>query len=190
MKKLISVFGPSECKTGDSLFEQSVQLGSLLAQHNFIVVCGAYEGVMEGVAKGATEAGGRVIGVTAEVYYARGREANPYISKEVKVKSAIDRLMELLDLADGYIALGNSPGTLLEVTTAWEFARKRFLSPKPLLLLGEDWSMFNDLFLNARHFESYSQLAKHVPDNDSAIQALERVLGKQLDLPTLDIIQS
>lgn len=189
MKKLISVFGPSECQPSDALYEQSVELGALLARHNFIVVCGAYEGVMEGVAKGATDAGGRVIGITAEVYYARGREANDYISKEIKVKSAVDRLMELLDLADGYIALGSSPGTLLEVITAWEFAKKRFLPSKPLVLLGEGWGTFNDLFLHARFFESYSQFAKHVPDNGSAIQELERVLGKQLDLPSLDIIQ-
>src|SRR5688500_12085455 len=121
MKKLVSVFGPSECTPQDPLYVEAEALGAELARHNFIVVSGSYEGVMEAAAKGATRAGGKAIGVTAEVYSARGREPNAYISKEVKVKSAVDQLMELIDLGDAYVAIGSNPGTLLEVMTAWDF---------------------------------------------------------------------
>jgi uncharacterized protein (TIGR00725 family) len=190
MKKLITVFGPSECKRGDRLYEQSVELGAALAKHNFIVVSGSYEGVMEGVSKGASEAGGSAIGVSAEVYHARGREPNKFLSKEVKVKSAVDQLMELLDLGDAYIALGSNPGTLLEVMTAWDFTKKKFLPKKPLILLGEGWEKFDQAFTNSEYFESYSEIVKHVADIDAAISILEAAFGKQLDLPTLNVIQS
>jgi uncharacterized protein (TIGR00725 family) len=189
MKKLISVFGPSDCSPVDALYQEAERLGAELAGHNFLVVTGSYEGVMEAVAKGATEAGGRAIGVTAEVYYARGREPNQYLSKEVKVKNAVDQLMELLDLADGYVAVGSSPGTLLEVVTAWDFMKKRFLPEKPLVLLGGGWSSFNSLFSSARYFESYKRFATHTASVEDTIDYLEQRLGKQLDLPTLDIIQ-
>jgi uncharacterized protein (TIGR00725 family) len=190
MKKLISVFGPSECTPVDALYRQAESLGRTLAKHNFVVVCGAYEGVMEAVAKGATKAGGKAIGVTAEVYYARGREPNQYISKEVKVKSAVDQLMELLDLADGYVAVGSNPGTLLEVMTAWDFTKKKFLPKKPMILLGESWTQFDEVFASAQYFDSYTEHISHVASVPEAIALLEDRLGKQLDLPTLDVIQS
>jgi uncharacterized protein (TIGR00725 family) len=190
MKKLVTVFGPSECKPVDRLYEQSVELGATLAKHNFIVVSGSYEGVMEGVAKGATEASGSAIGVSAEVYHARGRESNKFLSKEVKVKSAVDQLMELLDLGDAYVALGSNPGTLLEVMTAWDFTKKKFLPQKPLILLGEGWRQFDQVFTNSEYFGSYSEIVQHVVDIDAAMSILEAAFGKQLDLPTLNVIQS
>lgn len=190
MKKLVTIFGPSECRPDDALYQEARTLGSVLAKHNFIVVSGSYEGVMEAAALGATDAGGRAIGVTAEVYTARGREPNRFISKEVKVKSAIDQLMELLDLGDAYIAVGSNPGTLLEVMTAWDFTKKRFLPNKPLILLGEGWSRFDAIFSSTQYFESYKEIVSHVNSVHEVIEILESRLGKQLDLPTLDVIQS
>ncbi len=190
MKKLVSVFGPSECSPQDALYQEAEALGSSLAKHNFIVVCGSYEGVMEAAAKGATEAGGRAIGVTAEVFSARGREPNEYLSKEVKVKSAVDQLMELLDLGDAYVAVGSSTGTLVEVITAWDFMKKRFLPDKPLLLLGDSWAQFDEVFATSQYFESYKEFVVHVQSVQEVIEILESRLGKQLDLPTLDVIQS
>src|SRR5689334_18245938 len=124
MKKLITIFGPSDCKPGSFPYDSAEQLGQLLAESGFGTVNGGYEGVMEAVSKGAHTAGGTVIAVTAEVYFARGREANPFITKAISVKSASDRLMELLDLADAYVACGISPGTLIEVATAWDYMVK------------------------------------------------------------------
>lgn len=190
MKKLISVFGPSECNVDDALYQQAQAVGQQLAQHHFLVVSGSYEGVMEAVAKGATEVGGKAIGVTAEVYSARGREPNAYLSKEIKVKSAVDQLMELLDLGDGYIAIGSSPGTMLEVFAAWDFMKKRFLPLKPLILIGEGWSEFARLFASSPYFESFHEMISHAGTAEEAITILESKLGKQLDLPTLDVIQS
>jgi uncharacterized protein (TIGR00725 family) len=190
MKKLVSVFGPSECLPEDALYQEAVELGTALAKHHFIVVSGSYEGVMEAAAKGVTEAGGRAIGVTAEVYYARGREPNRYLSKEVKVKSAVDQLMELLDLGDAYVAVGSSPGTLLEVITGWDFMKKRFLPIKPLILVGQGWEKFIEAFSSLPYFESYKEFIVHVRTVHEVVEILESRLGKQLDLPTLDVIQS
>lgn len=188
MKKLVSVFGPSECQPGDALYESARTLGNQLALANFLVVTGSYEGVMEAAARGAVEAGGRTVGVTAEVYHARGRSVNPYIHKEVKVKSAVDQLMELIDLADAYIAIGSSPGTLLEVVTAWDFSKKRFIPRKPILLVGDGWRELDRFFSQAPYFDSYRELVVYCQSEDAAVRHLESVFGKQLDLPHLDIL--
>ena len=139
MKKLITIFGPSTCQPGDSIYQTAVNLGLLLAEAGFGVVNGGYSGVMEAVSKGARSGGGGVIGISAEVYFARGREINEYVTKEISVKSAVDRLMELLDLADAYVAIGISAGTLIEVATAWDYMLKHFIEEKPLILLGKEW---------------------------------------------------
>src|SRR5262245_44056599 len=114
MKKLITIFGPSECASGDLVYDRAYQLGGLLADAGFAIVTGGYDGVMEAASKGANEKHGGVVGVTANVYFNRGRVMNQYVKKELRVSSAVDRLMELISLADGYVACGISPGTIAE----------------------------------------------------------------------------
>jgi uncharacterized protein (TIGR00725 family) len=188
MKKLVSVFGPSECQPGDELYESARQLGSHLARAHFLVITGSYEGVMEAAARGAVEAGGKTIGVAAEVYHARGRSVNPYILKEVRVKSAVDQLMELLDLADAYVAIGSSPGTLLEVVTAWDFTKKGFLPRKPLLLVGNGWRELHNIFTTSAYFESYREHLTYASQPEDAIAHLEQTFGRQQNLPYLDVL--
>jgi uncharacterized protein (TIGR00725 family) len=188
MKKLITIFGPSECKPESALYQKAERLGQLLAEAGFGVVCGGYEGVMEAVSKGAASAGGGVIGITAEVYFARGREPNKFITKEIQVKSATDRLMELLDLSDGYIACGISPGTLTEVSTAWDFIIKRFIETKPIILLGQEWKDICNILFAEEAFKGKDRFIKLALQPEDALKILEEKYGKQIHLPDLNII--
>jgi uncharacterized protein (TIGR00725 family) len=188
MKKLVTIFGPSESKIDSVLYQSAETLGALLAQEHFTLVTGGYEGVMEAASKGAYHQGGTVIGITADVYFNRGRMPNEFLTKEIKVKSATDRLMELLDLSDAYIAYGISPGTLTEVSFAWDYMIKRFIEPKPLILLGEEWRTLCDI-LFAQGLEKRKQefisLAK---DPKEALELLLKKFGKQEKLPELSVL--
>jgi uncharacterized protein (TIGR00730 family) len=189
MKKLIAVFGPSGIPREDALYQRAEELGKQLAQAGFIVLAGAYEGVMEAVAKGARDAGGSAVGVTAEVYHARGRYPNEYLSREIKVKSAVDQTMELMDLADAYIALGNSTGTFAEVILAWDFMVKKFLPVKPLLLVGESWKRIMPYFQEEPQFKPNLEFIRYCDTPTDAIARLIQVFGTQLQVPDLNIIQ-
>ena len=188
MKKLITIFGPSECKTGSPLYESAKHLGALLAEAGFAVVCGGYDGVMEAVSQGARQGGGMVIGVTAEVYSARGREPNEFITKEVSVKSANDRLMELLDLADAYIACGISPGTLIEVATAWDYMLKGFMEEKPCILLGKEWQDICTILFQQDSYKGKGHLVTFAASPHKALEHLISKFGKQEKLPELNIL--
>ncbi len=188
MKKLITIFGPSDCKPGSSLYTVAEQLGALLAENGFGIVNGGYEGVMEAVSKGARSAQGGVIAVTAEVYFARGRERNEFITKEVIVKSANDRLMELLDLADAYIACGISPGTLIEVATAWDYMLKHFMEEKPLVLLGKEWYDLCAILFAQNSYKEKEYLARSVNTAEEAVEELIQKFGRQEKMPDLDIL--
>jgi uncharacterized protein (TIGR00725 family) len=190
MKKLITVFGPGSVSDDSSLYREAELLGSLLGSAGFNIVNGGYSGVMEAVSKGARSTGAAVIAVTAEVYAARGREPNQFVSREVKVKSAVDRLMELIDLSDACIALGISPGTLLEVITVWEYMLKGFLGKRPVILIGNDWQGLGEYFDAQPCMTHHRESISYTKDSQTALALLEKHFGKQPILPELDIIRS
>ena len=66
MSHVISVFGSSAPQPGSADYEAARDLGRRLAEAGFTVQTGGYMGTMEGVSRGANEAGGHVIGVTCD----------------------------------------------------------------------------------------------------------------------------
>ncbi len=188
MKKLVAVFGPAKCLAGERLYDDAERLGHLLAAAGFAAVTGGYDGVMEAASKGAREAGGAVIGVTAEVYYVRGREANSFLSREIRVKSATDRLMELLDLPDAWCAIGNSTGALAEVAMAWDYMTKGFIERKPLLLIGESWKEFLSYANSDQQFAPWLDKLEYCPTVEAAIDRLISLFGEQPRMPELEVI--
>lgn len=107
-----------------------------MAQAGFVVANGGYGGTMEAAARGAREAGGRSIGVTADKI---STVANQWIQEQIRVADWRDRLFKLIELGDGYVALPGGTGTLAELAVVWEMLNKRLLPAKPVVLLGEQW---------------------------------------------------
>ena len=189
MKKLVTIFGPSECQLGDAIYERAYEAGGILADAGFAIVTGGYEGVMEAASKGAHERGGGTVGVTANVYFNRGRATNAFIKKELRVSSAVDRLMELISLADAYVACGMSPGTLVEVTTVWDFFIKGFIETKPLILLGEEWEAFCASLFSQPGYENKKHFITIAKTPAEAAAIIITHLGVQEKLPDLTVLQ-
>jgi uncharacterized protein (TIGR00725 family) len=140
-EKIVSVFGSSRPQAGDAEYQEARLLGKALAAGGFAVCSGGYGGVMEAVSRGAKDAGGKTYGVTAEFF---GREANEWIDVEVRKKTWEERLFELIQLADGYVACKGGTGTLVELAVVWEMLNKNVMSAKPCLALGEFWQPILD----------------------------------------------
>ena len=92
-RQIITVFGSSRPREGDSHYAMAQSLGAALAAQGFAVCSGGYGGVMEAVSRGAKEAGGRTLAVTAEFFRAR---ANRWVDEEVRVTTWQERLFELV----------------------------------------------------------------------------------------------
>ncbi|MFN8411896.1 MAG: hypothetical protein U0Z26_05870 [Anaerolineales bacterium] len=60
----VTVLGGAQPKEGTAAYEEARELGKLLAEQGHAVLTGGYMGTMEAVSRGASEAGGHVIGVT------------------------------------------------------------------------------------------------------------------------------
>jgi uncharacterized protein (TIGR00730 family) len=133
---IVTVFGSSRPREGDVDYEEARTLGRVLAENGFGVCSGGYGGVMDGVSRGAKEAGGKTYGVTAEFFSAK---ANPWIDVEVRVATWQERLFELIRLADGFVACKGGTGTLVELAVVWEMLNKSVMTGKPFAALGNFW---------------------------------------------------
>jgi uncharacterized protein (TIGR00725 family) len=133
---VVTVFGSARVRRGSSEYDEAYDLGCALAARGLVVCSGGYGGVMEAVSRGAREAGGEAIGVTARAFRAR---ANAWISNEVRVASWQQRLFELVRRGSGYVVCRGGPGTLVELAVVWEMLNKGMMRAKPLALLGPFW---------------------------------------------------
>lgn len=97
--KTITVFGSSRPHPGDHHYDEAQQLGAALAAKGFTVCTGGYGGVMEAVSRGAKEAGGRTVAVTAKFFRSR---VNRWVDEEVRVDTWQERLFELIRRGHGY----------------------------------------------------------------------------------------
>ena len=135
-RAIITVFGSSRPKEGDEDYEQARELGWALASKGFTVCSGGYGGVMEAVSRGAKDAGGRTVAVTAEFFAA---QANRWVDDEIRVKSWQQRLFRLVRLGRGYVACKGGTGTLVELAVVWEMLNKRVMSARPFVALSDFW---------------------------------------------------
>jgi uncharacterized protein (TIGR00725 family) len=142
--RIVSVFGTGRAKPSEAVFALAERLGRQLAEAGFVVANGGYGGTMLAAAKGATEAGGTVVGVTCSAF--KNSVANEYVVREIVTGSLDERLDTLVRLGQGYVVLPGGTGTLLELAKVWELKNKKFLDrAKPIVLLGDFWRSLVDL---------------------------------------------
>ena len=126
----------SRPEEGHADYAEAVDLGRALASAGFAVCTGGYGGVMEGVSRGAREAGGRVLAVTSSFFRSR---ANRWVHEETRMGTWQERLFELVRLGDGYVACKGGTGTLVELAVVWEMLNKKAMEHRPFVVLGDFW---------------------------------------------------
>jgi uncharacterized protein (TIGR00725 family) len=143
-EKVITIFGTGRARPGDEIFTLAYETGMTLAQAGFTIANGGYGGTMLAAAKGASEAGGEVIGVTCSAF--KSSKANQYVTREMITRSLDERLDTLIELGRAYVVLGGGTGTLLELAKVWELKNKGFLkAKKPIILISGFWKPLVDV---------------------------------------------
>ncbi|HEX7541524.1 MAG TPA: LOG family protein [Anaerolineales bacterium] len=172
----ITVFGGSQPQPGSPAYAEACELGKLLAQAGHTVLTGGYIGTMEAVSRGASEAGGHVIGVTcADIETWRPVKPNVWVQEERRFATLQERLNELVLACDAAIALPGGPGTLTEIALTWNLMIVNSMPPKPLILTGAGWRSVMKSFYNS--FEVYipqnqRDLLQFAPDIREAVNLL------------------
>lgn len=111
--KRAAVIGASACDA--TVAAMARELGALLAQKGFGVVCGGLGGVMQAVCEGADRAGGLTIGILPGDDYTRG---NPFV--HVSLATSLSHMRNYLVILNGdvVIAVEGGAGTLSELALA------------------------------------------------------------------------
>jgi len=173
----VSVFGSSQPKEGSAAYAEAQELGRLLAVRGHVVLTGGYIGTMEAVSRGASEAGGHVIGVTCEdIERWRPLGANAWVKEEWRKKTLIDRLQALIEGCDAALALPGGPGTLTEISLTWNLMIIGSLNRRPLILTGNGWQkVLDQVYQSFDEYVSVTQreLVQFAPDIKSAVKKLD-----------------
>ena len=124
MTLVIGVVGSGDTeKRHDPL---AITVGSLIARHGAVMVCGGLSGIMEAASRGAAQEGGTIIGILPG---SDKNEANPHITFPIPTGLGVARNVLIVMSADALIALPGGPGTLSEIALALK-------TGKPVVNLG------------------------------------------------------
>jgi hypothetical protein len=161
-KLRVTVFGGSKPEEGSAAYQQAQQLGKLLGNAGYTAITGGYIGTMEAVSRGASQAGGHVIGITCDEIEAwRPVGPNPWVEEEIRFPTLKERLSALIEICDAAIALPGGIGTMGEITMMWSQLQTGAISPRLLILVGEGWKATFSTFLDT--------LGKYVPKEHQSL---------------------
>lgn len=139
----VAVFGSAQTQPGSAEWDAAEGIGVVLAEAGVTVITGGYGGTMEAVSKGAVEAGGHTIGVTAPPVFPGRHAANPFVSEVIEAPTLADRIGTMMARASATIALPGSVGTAAELLLAWNtnhVARRNGGVSIPTVAVGPEWA--------------------------------------------------
>ncbi len=116
---LIAVVGGATCSDQEAAWAQEV--GRLLAQRGYGVVCGGRGGVMAAACQGANQMGGVTVGLLPGEDI---REANPWVQIAIPTGIGEARNALVARAGQGVIAIGGGYGTLSEIALALKWGKK------------------------------------------------------------------
>ena len=150
-KEAVAVFGSSQATPEAPHYRLAGELGRELALRGAEVRCGGYGGVMEAVATGVKQAGGKIVGCTLDWF----RDTRIPFGGLDEIQESADlheRIDCLLRGARAAVVLPGGVGTLNELFWVWTLLlHDRDEGPQSLVLLGEPWEEL--LALLNRRFE-------------------------------------
>ena len=147
----IGLIGAGECS--DVTYRLARDVGYELGKKGWFLFCGGLGGVMEGAARGCSEAGGMTVGLLPGLHK---ESANPYVRLPVPTGLGDGRNLLVVRASDALIAIAGGYGTLSEIALALK-------AGKPVIGL-ETWSDIKGI-----HYAS---------DPHEAIDITARILGK------------
>ena len=123
-KTHIGVIGAGDCPV--EIYKTSCDVGRIIGEKGWVLICGGLGGVMEGAAKGCLERGGITVGLLPGT---ERESANPYITLAIPTGMGEARNVLVVRASDVVIAIAGGFGTLSEIGLALKIG-------KPVIGLG------------------------------------------------------
>ncbi len=160
MSKNIVVFSGNTCRKDleEKYYPLAYETGKLLAQNGFVTVTGGGPGLMNQTSQGASEAGGRTIGVCLNI---EGIIHSQFLNESSMFDDLRPRQAKSVGYADGFIALPGGVGTIYEALEVMTLKRKGEIElKKPLILLSDYYDKFEE-FMNQVFMDGFLDDVDH-----------------------------
>jgi uncharacterized protein (TIGR00730 family) len=137
VRNAVSIFGSARVKPDDAYYKKAEILARLLAQNGFSVITGGGPGIMEAANKGASEAGGKSVGMNIRLPFEQ--KPNPYANIHLDYKYFFIRKVMFVKYAMAYVILPGGFGTMDELFEAVTLIQTKRIRSFPLILMGSDY---------------------------------------------------
>lgn len=130
----VTIFGSARTTKSDPNYRLTVRLAKRFAAKKFAVVTGGGPGIMEAANRGASEAGGKSIGLNIEL--PEEQKPNRFANHTIRFHYFFSRKVCLVKYSSGFIYLPGGYGTVDELFEVLTLVQTRKLEGFPIILLG------------------------------------------------------
>jgi len=108
----VSVFGSARTPRTDTYYRKARKLASMLARRKYAVITGGGPGIMEAANRGASDVGGKSVGLN--ITLPQEQTANPYQDIELDFRYFFARLVMFVKYSCPFVCFPRAFGTLQE----------------------------------------------------------------------------
>jgi uncharacterized protein (TIGR00730 family) len=145
--RAVSVFGSARTPTDHPEYAAGRELGTALAKAGYAVITGGGPGAMEAVNRGASEAGGKSVGLGIELPFEQS--LNNWVDLGINFRYFFARKTMFVKYAQAFVIMPGGFGTLDELFEALTLVQTRKVTRFPVILFGEQyWSGLIDWIRN------------------------------------------
>lgn len=133
----VTIFGSARSHPNSANYKNTERAARLLVENNFNVISGGGPGIMEAANKGATEAGGKSVGL--HIHLPNEQKPNKYANVRLDFKYFFIRKVMFIKYAVAYIIMPGGFGTLDELFEAITLIQTKRIRAFPVILIGSKY---------------------------------------------------
>lgn len=134
----VTIFGSARTRPSDKYYKAATAIAHGLAQHNLAVITGGGPGIMEAANKGATQGGGKSIGLNIELPHEQS--GNRFANVPIHFHYFFARKVCFVKYSLGFVFMPGGFGTLDELFEVLTLVQTQRIPQFPLILFGtEHW---------------------------------------------------
>ena len=132
----VTIFGSARTKPNDKYYRAAVEIAKGLAKHNLAVVTGGGPGIMEAANRGATQAGGKSVGLNIEL--PEEQAGNRFANVPIHFHYFFARKVSFVKYSLGFVYMPGGFGTLDEFFEVMTLVQTERIPQFPLILFGRN----------------------------------------------------
>ena len=137
VENAVTIFGSARIKPDNIYYQKTENLARLLVKNGFNLITGGGPGVMEAANKGASEAGGKSVGLNIRLPFEQ--KPNPYANIHLHYKYFFVRKVMFVKYAVAYVIMPGGFGTMDEFFEALTLIQTKKIKSFPLILMGSEY---------------------------------------------------